>query len=147
MQRNDPESQPTRTSSARPVGVLVVDDVEGVRNVLAAGLQQYGFTVWLARNGFEALDLYQSHSASIDMLLLDVLVPDRDGPQTLADIQQFDPDVRACFLTGCSGQHSVESLLDCGAIAVFRKPVRFGELAERLVELMARPTDAVGSCA
>lgn len=136
------ESYATSGSTVRPPGVLVVDDVESVRKVLAAGLGKYGFTVWLAGNGREALDLYRLHFDSIGIVLLDVMMPGRDGLQTLADLRLFNPHVLACFLTGWSGLYSEAVLLERGAAAVFRKPVQIGELAERLLELMTRPVDA-----
>src|SRR5690349_11978266 len=84
----------TRLADGRRHGVLVVDDQEGVRGVLGAMLRQEGFAVWLAADGWEAIDLYRSRRAAIDLVLLDVRMPGLDGPATLAALRGLDPRVR-----------------------------------------------------
>lgn len=125
-------------SAIRPAGgVLIVDDDAGVRSVLAAGLSRLGFAVWSAAGGREAVETYRSCHASIGMVLLDVRMPDQDGPETLAALRRFDPRVPACFLTGDAGRYSGQDLLALGALAVFQKPPHLAELGERLAELMS----------
>jgi CheY-like chemotaxis protein len=131
------------TASVRARGVLVIDDDEPVRRLLAAGLKHHGFIVWLAANEREAVEIYKSHHTSIDLALLDVRMPGRDGPETLAALREFDPEVRSCFMTGEAGLYTQEDLLDLGALAVFRKPFRLNELAEHLIALTT-PTDSAG---
>jgi CheY-like chemotaxis protein len=120
----------------RPPGVLIVDDDEGVRRVLGAGLWHAGFAIWMATDGREAVEIYRSHRrGSISLVLLDVLMPGRDGVWTLAALRELDPLLRACFVTGGTGSYTEQDLLDLGAFAVFRKPLDLNELAERLLEL------------
>jgi CheY-like chemotaxis protein len=125
---------------AGPPGVLIVDDDEGVRRVLGTGLWHHGFAVWLAADAREAVETYRSHREVIDVALLDVQMPGRDGPRTLAELRGVDPGVRACFMTGEAGQYTDQNLLDLGAVAVFRKPFVLSELAVQLASL-ATPTD------
>jgi FixJ family two-component response regulator len=49
------------------------------------------------------MKIYGQHRRSSALVLLDVRMPDWDGPQTLAALQKFDPAVRCCFLTGDAG--------------------------------------------
>ena len=123
---------PAANPPVRPPGVLVVDDDDGVRRVVAAGLRHHGFAVWLAAGGREAVDHYRRHGGAIDVALLDVQMPGRDGPGTLADLRAFDPNVRACFMTGDAGRYTDQVLVGLGALAVFRKPLHLGRLAARL---------------
>lgn len=120
----------------RQNGILVVDDEAAVRGVLNVGLRQQGFAVWLAANGQEALDLYRHHSHAIDMVLLDVRMPGRDGPQTLAALQELNPDLRCCFMSGDLGSYAEWQLCELGAAVVIRKPFRLAEVAETLRELV-----------
>ncbi len=138
----DPEhsrGRPERTVPAiRPAGgVLIVDDDAGVRTVLTAGLRRLGFAVWSAADGREAVETYRSCHVSIGMVLLDVRMPDMDGPETLAALRRFDPHVRACFVTGDAGRYSEQGLLALGALVVFQKPPRLADLGERLAVLMS----------
>jgi CheY-like chemotaxis protein len=125
-------------SSGTPVealpkyGVLVVDDEECVRGVLNAGLRAYGFTVWPAADGREALDLYRRHGESIDVVLLDVRMPGLDGPQTLAALQGLDPRIRCAFMSGNLGRYTERTLRASGAAAVLQKPLCLEEVAEML---------------
>jgi CheY-like chemotaxis protein len=116
-------------------GILVVDDELSVQRVLNAGMRRQGFAVWVAANGHEAVDLYQRHSKTIDVVLLDVNMPGLDGPQTLAVLQERNPQVRCCFMSGNLGNYTEEGLQDLGATAVLRKPFRLVEVAQMLWEL------------
>ena len=120
----------------RPHGVLVVDDDADVREVLHEKLRQEGFSVWLAADGREALDVYHNHCETIDVALLDVRMPGLDGPQTLAALQKVTPQIRCCFMSGCLGRHSEEKLRDLGAAAVFSKPFWPDGVAHVLGELV-----------
>jgi response regulator RpfG family c-di-GMP phosphodiesterase len=80
-------------------GVLVVDDNPLIQALLCMWLRRYGFEVWLARNGPEAIDLYRLHRDAIAVVLLDVWMPGMDGPQTLDALRRLSPEVAAYFMT------------------------------------------------
>ncbi len=120
-----------RQSSQRP-GVLVVDDEHMLRIMVQLGLEQAGFDVWLASNGREALDLYQEHRDRITVVLLDVSMPDLDGPQTLDALRQLNPEVQACFMSGNPGPYNAEDLLQAGAAAFLAKPFYIPQLIQML---------------
>ena len=111
-----------------PIGVLVADDDPDLRTLLDIALKEYGFLVWLAAGGKEAVEAYQRHRRAIDVVLLDVEMPGLDGPQTLQVLRTQDPAVRACFMTGGSGRYDEPALLEAGAAHVFRKPFPLHEL-------------------
>jgi CheY-like chemotaxis protein len=116
--------------------VLVVEDRADVREMLGLALPRLGLPVWLASSGREAVCLYQEHAPAIGVVLLDVRMPDLDGPATLAALRQLDPAVRAVFMTGHSGPHEAEELLALGAARVLEKPFHsLVELAQVLREV------------
>lgn len=123
--------------SRRTYGILVVDDENCVRDVLKKVLLGRGFRVWLASSGYEGLDVYHRFRARIDVVLLDVCMPELDGPQTLAALRQVAPHVRCCFMSGYLGSHTDRGLRDLGAAAVFEKPFGVLELSEAFWELAA----------
>jgi CheY-like chemotaxis protein len=108
--------------------VLVVDDEPFVRTLLDAALRHFGFSVRLAAGGWEAVDVYRRHHGSISLALLDVRMPDLDGPHTLAAMQKLNPLVRSCFMSGQMGDYSHADLLARGATQVFPKP--FGSVSQ-----------------
>ncbi len=116
----------------RQYGILVVDDDAAVRDLLDFALRHQGFAVWLAATGQEALEQYRRYGATIDVALLDVLMPGLDGPQTLAALQALNPQVRCCFMTGDLGLYNEGELRTMGAAVVFYKPFRLAEVAQVL---------------
>jgi carbon storage regulator CsrA len=119
----------------RKHGILVVDDDQSVRGVLRAAMAQQGLAVWLAADGQQALDVYQRNGDAIDVVLVDLRMPVLDGTQTLAALQEINPQIRCCFMTGDLGSYTEESLLGLGAAAVIRKPFRPAEVALVLWDL------------
>jgi CheY-like chemotaxis protein len=129
------EAKALTTGQHRP-GILVVDDDAAVRFLLDVGLQQYGFTVWQAADGQEAVEVYQQEHSEIDLVLLDVRMPRLDGPQTLAELLRLNPQIRCCFMTGHAGSYSYEDLLRLGAAHVIPKPFQLAELADVVAKLI-----------
>jgi DNA-binding NtrC family response regulator len=120
-------------AAARPA-ILVVDDEPAVRLLLEAGLRQQGYAVLLAATGEEALEVFQRQRGAIHLVLLDVRLPGRDGPATLAALQAVDAQVRCCFLTGDLGGYTEEDLRQRGALKVFYKPFDLPRLVQFVVQ-------------
>jgi CheY-like chemotaxis protein len=120
------------TGSINRPGVLVVDDEAAVRTIWERGLHCYGFDVWPAADGREALDIFQRHQERIAGALLDVRMPGLDGPQMLAALEVIAPTIRCCFMTRDSGCHASGEVLERGAFTVLSKPFRLAEVASVL---------------
>ena len=121
-------------------GVLVVEDHADLRQLLGVALPQFGLPVWLAGGGREAVRLYREHRPEIGVVLLDVRMPDLDGPETLAALRELDPAVRVVFMTGFSGPYSLEELLALGARVVEKPFLGLEELARTLREVAQAQT-------
>ena len=122
------QREPVESKTPRAYGILIVDDEPGVRGVLKVAMSEQGFSVWLAASGPEALDLYRRIHEAIDVVLMDVRMPGLDGPETLAALQNLDPQVRCCFMSGELGKYTEERLLDMGALAIIPKPFQLEEV-------------------
>jgi CheY-like chemotaxis protein len=147
VESGQPAGGERRTSPLpeRP-GVLVVDDEHLVRIMLQLSLERNGFEVWLASSGREAIHLYQVHRNHIDVVLLDVRMPNMDGPATLDALRDLNPDVRVCFMSGDTGAYESESLRKRGAAHVIAKPFRLEDLANALRRLVrGEPIDVLPS--
>ena len=62
-------------------------------------------------------------------------MPGRDGPQTLAALQQLQPRIRCCFMSGDTGGYTDKDLHEMGAAAVLCKPFRLAEISQVLLDL------------
>jgi len=125
--RQRPGPAEASPAGRRQPGILVVDDQEHVRSVVANLLRQADFAVRTAVDGWEAIELYRLHRATIDLVLLDVRMPGLDGPATLAALRRLEPLVRCCFMSGDLGGYAEGWLRDRGA-ALLLKPFETAEL-------------------
>jgi CheY-like chemotaxis protein len=87
------------SSSQTPV-VLLVDDETIIRSVGERMLKKGGFDVVLAENGKKAVELYRQHQDTIDVVLLDLVMPEMDGEQTYRALKQINPRVKVVMTSG-----------------------------------------------
>jgi DNA-binding NtrC family response regulator len=118
--------------------VLLVEEDRAVRECLVVLLRDHGLFARQAATGAEAVELFRMHTASTGVVLLDVGMKGMDGPQTLIALQQIDPGVRCCFMTGGSGKYDESALMAMGAACVFRKPfgIEMANVLEQVVQGM-----------
>jgi two-component system OmpR family response regulator len=127
-------------SSGRPArAVLVVDDEAAIRELLQRSLNAYGLDAITAASGREAVELYRRHGGQIGVVLLDVQLPQQDGPQTLACLRALEPGLPCCFMSGNSGRYTQAELLALGAAHVFFKPFELETVALALRHLLGIP--------
>jgi adenylate cyclase len=110
-------------SASRPGTILVVDDNRVNSLLLSRGLEQQGHTVAFAEHGRKALDLLRDRD--FDLILLDVLMPELDGYQVLAELQ-LDPHLRDIPVIMTSSLDELDSVVKCvemGAEDYLTKPV------------------------
>jgi CheY-like chemotaxis protein len=98
--------------------ILVVDDEDGVRALGEAVLEECGYTVLMAEDGAQALEVYQAHQGEIGLVVLDVIMPRMDGQECL---REMDPGVKALISTGYTVRDVAEELLAEGALGVVEK--------------------------
>ena len=71
--------------------ILIVDDHETIWDFLIEALQQLGYSVLLAENGLDAVEIYEANPSQIDLVLLDMIMPKQGGHQTFFRIRSIDP--------------------------------------------------------
>jgi CheY-like chemotaxis protein len=116
----------TRTGTGATV--LVVDDDPAILGLLELLLTRAGYSVLTAANGREAIDRFRESRAAVGLVLLDILMPDLDGPATVAELHQLDPGLVCCFMSGHSGRYNDDDLLALGAQGFLAKPFRPDDL-------------------
>lgn len=80
--------------------ILVAEDDIAVRTLVAQILHSYGYTVIEAVNGEDAVVKFRDHKDQIQLLLLDVVMPVKNGREAYEDIKALKPDIRAIFISG-----------------------------------------------
>lgn len=117
--------------------VLIVDDSKFMRMLLADLLTRSGFEVIEAESGEQAIDVYLEERP--DLVTLDILMPGRDGIETLQDLRAQAPEVRVVMVTALGMEDYIKRALDAGADGFILKPFSPEKVLETLQEVLERP--------
>jgi two-component system response regulator AtoC len=111
--------------------ILVVDDEESQRTLLAGFLKKKGYAVTTADSGTEAVE--KNRTMGFDLAILDLKMPEIDGIETMASMKEVDPETDFVILTGYGTVESAVDAMKLGAHDYLSKPVNLDEL-ELLIE-------------
>lgn len=103
-------------------GVLIIDDEEPVREAVHDILESVGMRVWAAPDGRAGLEAYQVHQAEIDLVLVDMQMPEMDGEATFWALHHFDPQVRVLLSSGYSAGELSRRFPENGPVTFLQKP-------------------------
>ncbi len=118
--------------------ILVVDDEPEVLMLLTDILESVGHEVVQATNGAEGLNEYQR--GGVDLIVTDIIMPDKEGLESIMDYKQLNPDVKIIAISGGAriGPHTYLKMAEkFGAKRVFSKPFRNKELIDAIEELLS----------
>jgi len=121
------------------VKVMLIDDEQEFVETLAERLQTRGFTVSSALSGDEGLS--KLPEAKPDVVVLDVLMPGKDGIQTLKEIKDVNPLIEIMMLTGHATIDTAIEGLKLGAFDYLKKPTDTKELIEKILRAYARKSE------
>lgn len=108
--------------------ILVVDDERMLREMLSGFLSEYGYTILLAEDGQEALEIYNSNNANIHLILMDIVMPRKDGISTYMEIKESHPHAAIILMSGYNANHlHVPENLD-----IVRKPFSFHDMVKTI---------------
>ena len=112
--------------------VLLVDDEEGPIMVEELMLREIGYKVIAARSGSEAIRLFQENKESIDLVALDMIMPEMSGKETYERLKEIDPDVKVLLVSGYSLNKQVEELINLGCNGFIQKPFDIIQLSQKI---------------
>ena len=135
MPTTRPESEQRMTGT-----ILVVDDEGIIRDLARSALEASGFKVLEARDGLEAVELFQAGQA-VDLVLLDMTMPRMGGAEAFRLIRDLAPNVKVLLTSGYTQRESLESLADLPPDGFLQKPFRIKELVNRVRDLLREPGD------
>lgn len=113
--------------------ILIVDDEESIRNLLKDSLSGLGYNIIEASNGKEAVDIFNAKKENIDLVILDLIMPEMGGEETLIRLRQEDPHIKVIIATGFGVTESLqEALREKGVSGFINKPFNIAELTEMI---------------
>ncbi len=116
--------------------ILVIEDDEQVREVLRKMLEGAGYDVEDAPDGVEGVQTYKEDPA--DLVITDLFMPEKDGVETIRELQRDYPDVKVIAITGVRGSFSrIPAADNLGAKRTFVKPFSSKEMLEAVEEVLS----------
>jgi CheY-like chemotaxis protein len=117
--------------------ILVIDDEQGIRNLLDTLLRRKGYDVVLAESGRQGLDLFRRERP--DVIVLDLKMPEMDGLTVLRQIKNLDPGKPVIILTGAGTAEAEQQVRALGVTEYVEKEFSLHLLGDSLKRLLNNP--------
>ncbi len=115
--------------------ILVVDDEAQIREITRASLEKNGYLVLTASDGAEAIPLYSQNRDRIKIVLMDMMMPVMDGPASISELREIDPQVRIIAVSGLTESDKYASIT--GKVYAFlSKPYTTERLLKTIHEVL-----------
>lgn len=115
--------------------VLVVDDEDIVRDFAVSSLTQCGYEVLTASDGREALEVFNRRKDDISLVILDIIMPNMGGKETMERLKVIKPDLKILVSSGYSINGTAQEMLDAGATGFIQKPFTVSAIANKVREI------------
>jgi PAS domain S-box-containing protein len=131
-----PEKHSESTIVAGSEKILLVDDEEMVVKVGKEMIEVLGYDVIIAKSGHEAVSLFEKHKEEIDLVILDMIMPEISGGETFDRLKAIHPDVKVILASGYSMNGQAKEILDRGCDGFIQKPFNIKELSHKMQEIL-----------
>jgi PAS domain S-box-containing protein len=116
--------------------ILLVDDEKFVLDVSQQMIKRLGYKVMTAGSGKEALSIYGKNPDAVDIVILDLIMPDLDGDKTYDRLKQIDPHVKVLLSSGYSINGKATEILNRGCNGFIQKPFNLNVLSMKISEIL-----------
>jgi PAS domain S-box-containing protein len=118
--------------------ILVAEDNIQVREIVTTTLRDFGYTIIEAFDGADAIEKFGDHRADIDLLLLDVIMPRKNGKEAYLEIKKMRPDIRAIFMSGYTGDILTRKGISRVGIPMISKPIVIEKLLKEIRDVLEK---------
>jgi len=130
------ERKPTGEIIEGTETILFVDDEDMIVKVGEQILDRLGYKVIIAKSGKEAIELYKEDQEKIDMVILDMIMPDVDGKIAYEKLKEINPEIKVLLSSGYSITGQAQEILDKGCNGFIQKPYSLKDLSLKLREIL-----------
>jgi CheY-like chemotaxis protein len=116
--------------------ILLVDDEDIIVSIGEKILKRMGYDVITAKNGKEAIELYKENKARVDIVVLDMIMPEMGGGETYDRLKEINPNVRVLLSSGYSIEGQASEILKRGCDGFIQKPFRMRLLSRKIREVL-----------
>lgn len=118
--------------------ILLIDDQDVILNVGKEMLSALGYSVITAQSGDEALQIYQAEKEAVDLIILDMIMPNMGGGEVFNRLKEIDPNVVVLLSSGYSLDMQASEILERGCKGFIQKPFDIQVLSERIRIILDR---------
>ncbi len=129
MQTNNKEN-----SNRQPV-ILFADDDELCLDVGVKILQKLGYSVLQARDGQEALEVFEDNKNTVDLVILDMKMP-YNGGRAFDQLKRIKSDVKVIIASGYTEDQRIREMYEQGCIGFIQKPFRVNILSKKILKAL-----------
>jgi CheY-like chemotaxis protein len=134
------EAHPTVKSAEKIIEgsgtILLVDDEELVLEAGVHMLERLEYRVFSAKNGKEAVEIYEAQAETIDLVILDMIMPGIGGGETFDKLKKINPHVRVLLSSGYSIDGQATDILKRGCLGFIQKPYNLHDLSDKVNKVM-----------
>jgi CheY-like chemotaxis protein len=116
--------------------VLIIDDEELVIEICEMMLLRLGHRVFKANSGFEALNIFEDYKNQIDLVILDMYMPEMNGQQLVGELRQIDHHVKVLLSSGGLTDLEEKEIINRGFNGFIRKPYSMNSLSEKMAKIL-----------
>jgi CheY-like chemotaxis protein len=109
-----------------------------ILDVGAQVLKKLGYEVLTARDGKEAIEIYQQNRQKVAMIILDLIMPEMGGGETYDRLKEIDPKVKVLLSSGYSLDGQATEILNRGCNGFLQKPFSIRDLSEKLRQIIVQ---------
>ncbi len=120
--------------------ILLVDDEQYIIDVGQAMLQGLGYTMLTSNSGKKAIDIFTENSESIDLVILDLVMPEMGGEEVFHEIRKIRPNMKVLFASGHYMVEQTHALLAYSGSDFLQKPFNLRQLSTKIRRMLAGPS-------
>jgi two-component system cell cycle sensor histidine kinase/response regulator CckA len=119
--------------------ILLVDDEVLVLEVGTGMLKALGYTVLTADSGRSAIQIFEAYKEQIDLVLLDMVMPEMSGSVTFDKIREIDPQIPVLLISGYSIDGKASEIMERGCNGFIQKPYNIEKLSKKISDILKNP--------
>ena len=120
--------------------ILLVDDDEMIRMLGEDTLKKLGYKYSISNDGPEALQLFEQNWKSIDLVILDMIMPQMSGKEVFRKMKEINPEVNVILASGFSSEENTQDLMMDGLSDLIQKPYRLQDLSNKIHTVLSKLT-------
>ena len=118
--------------------VLIIEDDDEFRKVESAILEKLGYTVCMASDSIEGIEIFKAKNGEISLVILDLIMPKMNGWEILSEMRKIKPAIPSLFVTGYGLDGAYMKYIPEEGVDILQKPISFDALSQKVREIIDR---------